>query len=306
MAKNSNKDNGSLPLPISRSAMEMARRFAEEQPTREKGDRVLSNTLAVSIVRDYLQMMGIETDVDASDSFKSAMRVATDASDLVVSDLGRLECRAVFPGEEVCTVPPEAWGDRIGYVVIRLDIENNQGVLLGFSPTAGTGELQLKQLRSLHEFLGYLYRLRREPQRRVPVNLSLWTQQAFEKGWEAIERLEMLLQPQLQWSWRNLPALSRAGKRIDIENNGIILIVGWKPRSTRSSEVSVRVIPGGENLHLPPELQLAILDERGQTAMLAEAGDSGSLEFQFDGSMGELFDVRLNLGAVSITETFGI
>lgn len=306
MTNNSNKDNGSLPLPIARSAMEMARRFAGEQPTREKGDRVFANTLAVSIVRDYLQMMGIDTNIDVSDSFKAALRVATDAADLVVSGIGRLECRAVFPGEEVCTVPPEAWGDRIGYVVIRLEIENNQGVLLGFLPTAGTGELRLEKLRSLHEFLDYLYRLRREPQRRVPVNLSLWTQQAFEKGWETIESLEMLLQPQLQWSWRTLPALSRAGKRIDLGDNRIILIVGWKPRSTTTSEISVRVMPKDKNTHLPPNLQLSVLDECGQTAMLAEARDSGSLEFQFDGSIGELFDIRLNLGSISVTETFGI
>ncbi len=305
---NNQRDNGSLSLPISRSAMELARQFAGEQPTREKSDRVFANTLAVSIVCDYLQMMGIETDINSSDSFKSALRVATDASDLVVSDLGRLECRAVFPGEEVCTVPPEAWGDRIGYVVIRLEIENNQGVLLGFSPTAGTGELRLEQLRSLHEFLGYLYRLRREPQRRVPVNLSLWTQQAFEKGWETIESLETALRSPLRWSFRNTPTLARGGKQLSFGSRGdrILLVVGLQPRSTSTSEIFVRALPIGKNTRLPPELQLSVLDEAGRIAMLAEARDSGSLEFQFDGSMGELFDVRLNLGAVSITETFGI
>lgn len=96
------------------------------------------------MVRDYLQMMGIETDVNSSDSFNAEMPVATEAAALTIPGIGRLKCRAVFQGDKVCPITPAAWDDRMIYVVVRLETENHQGVLLGFLPTAATRELQLE------------------------------------------------------------------------------------------------------------------------------------------------------------------
>ncbi|MGV0028497.1 DUF1822 family protein [Phormidesmis priestleyi] len=49
-----------LPLPIPRSALATARQFANEQPTPQKAAQIQLNTLAVSVVSDYLPSECVE------------------------------------------------------------------------------------------------------------------------------------------------------------------------------------------------------------------------------------------------------
>ena len=47
-----------------------------------------------------------------------------------------------------------------------------------------------------------------------------------------------------------------------------------------------------------------VLDEQGKAVLQAEAENSEGLEFQFSGEEGEIFNVKVTLGEVSITEKF--
>ena len=58
----------SIPLSITQAAFKRAQQFARLQPTKEKKCWVYFNTLAVCVVNDYMQMIGIPTDLQASDS----------------------------------------------------------------------------------------------------------------------------------------------------------------------------------------------------------------------------------------------
>ncbi len=180
-----------IPLLIPSWARDFAQEFASQQPTRDQAKQVYLNTLAVCLVNNYLRIMAIPTDLNAGDSWNSAVRLFADVADLRVVGRGRLECRPVLTGNtSVCHVPAEVHTDRIAYVVVELDLKHQQANLLGFVPTVESEALPLKQLRSPDEFLEYL--LCPQPQ---PTDLRQWLQQTIEAGWQTVESL--LYRPEL-------------------------------------------------------------------------------------------------------------
>ena len=150
-------------MPVTQAARRTAQQFALQHPNPEKAVRVRLNTLAVWVVSDYLQLMDIPTELSAGDSWNPVMRLSDDVADLVVSGLGRLECRCVLPGEESCAIPPEVWLNRIGYVVVRIEESLREATLLGFIPPfpaeSPVERVGVAQLQSLDEFLDYIGRL---------------------------------------------------------------------------------------------------------------------------------------------------
>lgn len=179
-----------LPLPIARSHFQSAERFAAEQPNPQIAERVYLNTLAVLVASDYLQLMGKETCLQDSDSWNPVVRMCADVADLMVQGLGRLECRPVqFPTDPhseqpLCVLPPEVCDERIGYLVVEIDKEGKEALLLGFTPTAGTGEISAQTLRSLDDFLDHLDDLA-QPK----THLRQWFANLVETGWQEVELL---------------------------------------------------------------------------------------------------------------------
>jgi len=145
----------SLALPITQTAREIAQ-FASAQLPPQKAEQVRLNTLAVCVVNDYLQMMGIPTDLKASDSWQPVVRLGVDVADLEVTGIGRLECRPIRANQETCYIPKEVWEERIGYVVVQLDESLLKATLLGFTQTAATDELPISQLQALEDLLAHL------------------------------------------------------------------------------------------------------------------------------------------------------
>ena len=109
----------SLPLPMTQAAQAIAQQFASQQPP-QIADRVRRNTLAVCIVKDYFDLMGIETNVTAGDSWHPAVRLCADVADLVIPHVGSVECRPISSTATACDLPAETWCDRIGYAVVQI------------------------------------------------------------------------------------------------------------------------------------------------------------------------------------------
>jgi hypothetical protein len=171
MAQSNSIGNQSLPMPITQKAIRWARQFASEQRHPHKKEEVYFNTLAVFAVRDYLTLLDIETDLTNCHSWNPVVRLLENVADLYIKNLGKIECRPMITlpkyGENnrinspqnrshTCHVPPEAREERIGYLVVDIDEDEKEARLLGFSPTAGTGELVLSELHSLDDFLLHL------------------------------------------------------------------------------------------------------------------------------------------------------
>ncbi|MEP0871225.1 DUF1822 family protein [Trichocoleus desertorum AS-A10] len=170
-----------ITLPIPASARQVAQQFAQAQPTPEKATQVYRNTLAVLLMRDYLQMLDMPINLEASYSWNPIARLCADVADLEIAGVGRLECRSIQMGDRSCSMPPEVWQDRIGYVVVQLDEACRAGTLLGFVPSVTTTMLPLAQLQSLDALL-----LRLHQPAPAAVQLGQWFNQVFEPQWQAI------------------------------------------------------------------------------------------------------------------------
>ncbi|NES21557.1 MAG: DUF1822 family protein [Symploca sp. SIO3E6] len=176
-----------LPMPLTQKAIKTAQQFAAEQPYPQEAEQIYLNTLAVLAVRDYLQLMEIDTELTQSDSWNPVVRMCEDVADLIVEGLGKLECRPVRTSQtaanSICPIPAEALDDRIGYIVVEIDEGNKQATLLGFSQTIQAGELVLNQLRSLDELLAHLDYLAQSR-----VNLSQWlVNSGTTNTWQKVE-----------------------------------------------------------------------------------------------------------------------
>ncbi|MFM9267229.1 DUF1822 family protein [Tychonema sp. BBK16] len=190
-------ENQSLPMPITQKAIRSAWQFASAHHHPQKAEQIYLNTLAVLAVKDYLQVLDIETDLTECDSWNSTIRMFEDTADLYITGLGKVECRPIrsvhqqvknsnqkFFGNslEMCPVPIEATEERIGYIVVEIDEDQKEARLLGFSPTAEMGELALSDLGSLDDFLMHLEYLSESK-----VNLRQWLEKIYTSDWESIE-----------------------------------------------------------------------------------------------------------------------
>ncbi|WP_052128392.1 DUF1822 family protein [Neosynechococcus sphagnicola] len=186
-----------LPLPIIKKARQFAQTFAADQPDPQKSEQVYYNTLAVWVMRDYLQLLAIDTDLESGDSWNPMIRCCSDVADLVVTGLGRLECRPLWTDQPTCPVPPEVWEDRLGYVIVHIDPSQRQAAILGFTQTAGVEELSLSQLQPVESCVAYLHHLQgaadlgvQPPMEARPlVQLGQWLQGQFDATWQEIAAL---------------------------------------------------------------------------------------------------------------------
>ncbi|MDZ8186611.1 MAG: DUF1822 family protein [Nostoc sp. ChiSLP02] len=310
-----------LTLPISKTARRIAQQFASEQPSSQKAEQVRLNTLAVWVVNDYLEMMDIPTNLPASDSWNPVMRLCTDVADLEVPSIGRLECRPVRKHQHTCSIPPETWEERVGYLVVEFDESLEEAKLLGFVPSVATETLPLRQLQPLEAFIDHIAQLR-ESLLTSLVNLSQWFAGIFETGWQSVESLWNLPELRPAYAFRSpetaeLNTLDRPesftkrAKLIDlgiqILNQPVMLIVEISPEKNGQTSVLLQLHATGSQIYLPPGVHLTVLDSSGEVFLDAQSRRSDNyVQLQFRGEAKEEFSVRVALNGTSITEHFRI
>lgn len=289
-------------VPITRDVYERAENFSREQKHPEKARQVYLNSLAVLAVEFYCQCMEVETDLPASDSWNLSARTLMDVADLVIKDLGKLECRPVLPGEQSCHVPGEVRCDRVGYVVVEINEENNRSTLLGFAESAPAGELKISQLDSL-EALIYKF-----PEPEFEVKLLQWFEGLFEEGWQAVEEL---------WAPRSKLGYARSAsgftvKRAKVIDLGLLLngetvalVVNLQHEANNEFGILVQVQPMGDRQHLPPGLKLQVNLESDSAEVEAREADN-YIQLEFSQRPGRRFNVQVSLGDAIITEEFAV
>ncbi len=265
------------------------------------------NTLSAYAVNFYLRCMEFETDWQAGDRQDAIARAFLDVADVVVKRVGKLECRPILAGEEFVRVPPDVWRDRVGYIAVQLDADLKEAKLLGFRSTVTSEEVPLSEWRSLDAFLQYACQWQQTTQ------LSQWFDRLFEKGWEAVEM--GFAQPQVAWRTgrKTKPSVLGTGaiervKSIDFKaaSEAVALLVRLQPKSNSEVGICLEVRPTGTQTHLPQALQLMVLNDSDNAVMQAQTKGSQTMQFEFDGELGEKFSLRLVLGEESLTELFVI
>jgi hypothetical protein len=328
-----------LTIPLSAKAHDIARKFAAEQVDAYKGKRVYLNTLAVWAVHRYLKWLYIETDLKRSNSWNSVLRALFDVADLVLPNLGRLECRPVLPGERTIALPLQSSPDRIGYVPVQFGEKLAEVELLGFASVTDVAEQQevlaLGTVRSLDTLLERLAELEAAAQApplvATPVNLSQWLNHSFEADWLAVEELFRTKTP---------AASRRAGvqrvKRIELDDHlaeagaaeagaagdstagdgaaetrlgdrptALALIVTLSPETENQFCIHLQVYCLGEPTELPPNLQLQILTATGDLFREITAGAADTfMQYEFTAHPKEAFQIKLAWQGTHVIESF--
>nr|MCU0536849.1 DUF1822 family protein [Hydrococcus sp. Prado102] len=261
-----------IPVPITREIWQNAEEFAKLQPTKAKADRVYLNTLAVRVVYNYLNLLGIATNLIAGDSWNTSIQCVADVADLEVLGSGRLECRPLIgeiDSDTICYVPPEVQCDRIAYVVVQIDLDSSQANLLGFSKTVTSSHLKLEQLQPIDYLLEYLMQLKHS--HASPINLSQWLEGIFHSSWQALnDALATIKQP--TFAFRSQQKIARA-KRINLmqQEAAVDLVISLMPEDEIKMDILVEIYPPKEQYYLPKNLQLILLDDEGGKLMEAKA-----------------------------------
>ena len=323
-----------IEIPLGKKSCELARNFAAEQATPEKGKRVYFNTLAVEAVRIFLEWMEIDT--ETGDSWNSGSRALFDVGDLVLPGFGTLECRPVFLGEKVIPLPAEVRENRLGCVAVLFEEELKVCKLLGFIPasnlmTSNLSELpeaiEVDSLKPIEEFLEVLDALENEKilaaSRRTVreeaadmvsgiaqtvEKLGRWFDNNFGVGWEPVPAAYVRNLRVKEPEFEN--AISRA-KEFDlgatIAGRSIVLVVRIIPTENEEFDVMVRVFPAGNASYIPAGLKLIVEDEYGEKIPPpVEARDADNwLQLGLEGGTpGTAFGVTLTLEDASMTEYF--
>ncbi len=308
--------------PISPGARRLAEQLCRQQATPEKGEQVRLNTLSVSFVNSYLQCMGFDTNLEASDSWNPLQHLLMDIADLKLKNLGSLECRPVLSGEQFVYVPPEAQSNRIGYVAVQISQSFREAKLLGFVKEVSNDVLSISQLHSLEDFLDYLESLTQLNTAKLAsdlltvnnnlVNLKQWFENVFDAGWQEIEALLGIQPVYANSSLRNIKRnLVSRGKLINLgkllTEPSVVLVVTLSPDNEQEMDVIVELNPTSKENYLPPNLHLALLDCDGASVMEAQTRSTNkNIQLEFSCEVGESFSVKLTLGDVSTIEDFVI
>jgi hypothetical protein len=312
-----NIEDFSISLPITTADRNTAQRFASQQPSPQAAERVRRNTLSILVMCNYLEMMGIDTNLEASDSWHPVVRLCTDVADLEIVGVGKLECRSLQAGESTCYMPPEVWEGRIGYTLLRLEEDGRSATILGFVKKVSTEYLALDRLEPIENLCEAIELLRKGlkpvsiPDPILPeppdiviaiTDLGKWLQGIFDAGWQELETL--LVNPQ--------PKFARRGdivrwKEIDLSaylpNCRVALVV---TRSRGPEKIRLEVSPvTGECL--PQFLKLVVLDKTGKVFQEIESRSIDKrIQFKFNGEVGERFSAQVVFAELVVTENLVI
>lgn len=301
-------------------AHRLAGKFAAEQATTERSKQVYLNTLAVYTVHRYLKWLGIETDLSQSDCWNPILRNRWNVADLVVPDIGKLECCPVLPGETTVSLPSEVTEERIGYLAIQFSDRLDQVQLLGFTQTAVAGVLEISRLLSLDELIDAI-----SPSHQTEslVNLANWFEGIFDEVWKSIE--ELLNSQQLAFNPRNLALKSsnpddnnnKRGSQEIIErvkeitlglladSQQLNLVVSIRKEKNQKLGCLFQVYPMNIGEYLPVGLKLKVILESGEAERKVEPGETKeSLKIRLTERPGKLITVQVNLNNDLVTENF--
>ncbi len=319
-----------FPCPIPMQAHRKAEDLRRHQANSDKANRVYFNTLAVYAVNAYLQGMGLETDLESSDSQDVVMASLSDTADLIVKNSGKLECRPVLPGTQVVDIPEEVWQERLGYVVVQFDADYRVATLLGFLPTVSTKVVPINALQSLDQFLEYLEGVRLNPiktpaiapsistQNSDRTTLSQWLKGEFEKGWETMQdlfsddfnnsaiALRNVLKGSAQISTKDFTAGKLLNLSLQLETRPLLLLIGIMPKEEGKVRVFVRLCPAEADERLPAHIGLAFIKQSGEEMNLVQKPyEQDFIQLlPFSLRSGTSFAIRVSYQGTSITEPF--
>ena len=308
---NSTTQKLSFTVPLSFEAHSIAQELVSEIYNQEKRQQVYLNSLTVYAVNNYLRCMGFETDYSEGDSRNPFAVQLMNVADLIVKDIGKLECLPVLAEAEVVEISPEVWEERIGYVFVELSDSLKSAKILGFTPEAAD-KIYLSKLDSLSDFLVYLTELevvesvQAETTSNI-INFRKWLDGVVDASWQKLD--ELLKPQQLGLAFKNEVSITR-GQKIDLgmHLDKISVALVMKVMSESESEgvdILTQLYPVGE-MALPEGIKLIIRDETGEALEVVSREDDNWIQSEFSAESGEKFNITVAYGDSEVMKEFEV
>lgn len=283
-----------------------AEQFRQHQTSPQKAKQIYLNTLAIYAARFYLECLGYEPDLAASDGLNPVQQMLLGTAALAIKDYGQLECLPVVDGETEVAIAPELHQDRIGYVAVHIDNSLRTATLLGFVAEA-TDQVPVTQLQPMENLAGLLSPGLVQQASEQITQLSDWLQNLADDAWQTLDSFinpaTLAFRNQMAESSENMVARSKC---FSLNEYDITLAVGLLPLSDAQTEIQVQVYSGQEQTYLPAQLKLSVLDADNQEVMQAESRATEAIQLKFTGTPGEQFSLKLALQNASVAERFVI
>jgi hypothetical protein len=322
-------ENQPTTVALSPADHQKAMAFAKQQPNPQHGQQIYLNVLAMQAVHHYLEWFGIASDSMQGDSAQVIEQWTAKIADLVIPEIGKLECCPVLPGDASVLLPSDILDERIGYIAVQFSEQLETVDLKGFlpfSPNLESLEIPLSDFQSMETVFEHLAPAASTSSVAAAMtqgaaavsNLSRWLQNLVEPGWQTLE--ELLSQGTVELAYgRSLsmpPAVTTTkdtgltisrfrtvdfGLRINYQP--LILMINVTQIAATERQILVRVMPGGLQAYLPEGLNLKVLNEIEvpiENLEVVAQADYDLIQLTFTGGTNETFNLQLNLEA----ETF--
>jgi len=212
-------------VPITTNNRAQALAFAQQQLSSDKAQRIYHNTLAVLAVDTYLQWQQFNTDLAAGDSWSPMNLIYKDAADLLITGLGKVECRPILNLDAPLPIPAELWYDRIAYIAVYLNQEGTEARLLGFLPPSEPEdprqEAPQSELQSMDDLMDYFERLELGQQ---VLEETIAESEQLQQRWSGsyaqlmiVAQLERIYRTERPYRWQTKVAKVLAGTEAELE-----------------------------------------------------------------------------------------
>lgn len=290
-------------VKLTTTAHQQAERLCQVKKTLVQAEIVYLNTLAVYAVNYYLQCMGIETNLAASNSQDEMWQLFYESADLEIINGGKLECCPLLPGSQTLDIRVETVSGRIGFVAVELNGTLTEARLLGFTPKAEPIPFPIAQLQPIAELPLYLQQWHSKPR------LSRWLEGGdSDRDWQPLEAvfggssrfLGQGLRSREQPKARRVKKLD-FGLRLNQETVALVITVESETESTVN--VLIQVVPLNEQEFLPIGLKLIVTLESDSAEAIARETDN-LIQLEFSESLGSPVTIRVELEGTVFTEEF--
>ncbi|MEO1187225.1 MAG: DUF1822 family protein, partial [Cyanobacteria bacterium J06636_27] len=271
---------------MSFEAHSIAQELVSEISNKTKRQQIYLNSLAVFAVNHYLLCMGFETDYLEGDSRNPLAVQLMNVADLIVKDIGKLECIPILAETEVMEISPEVWEDRVGYIFVELNDSLKEAKIIGFTPKAAA-EINLDKIDSLEDFLVYLTELEEVETTSDVINFRQWLDGVIDTSWHKLD--ELLKPQQLGLAFKNEVSITR-GQKIDLgmhlDKISVALVMKVTSESDNEEvDILTQVYPVGE-MALPEGIKLIIGDEMGEGLEVVSRQDDNWIQSEFSAESG--------------------
>ena len=262
----------SFRIEIDRSSHEYAAKFVAGQTSIDKGRRVYLNMLAVCAVRQYLNSTcELDLDLSQSDSWQVGLQSIMNVADLVIPNVGKIECLVLLPNNTEIQISSQTIDERIGYAIVQFSEDLNSVEILGFISKLDSQiiSVDLDRIQPLDDLLDLIYSTRINYLQEFLVGI-------LGTGWEPIENLirvtnqEFVLRNMISLpnntsydSLYDFIASKMINLRANIANIPLLMTIGLGAEADGRVKVRIGLAAGGVPA-LPANLKLTLQAENGR------------------------------------------